>query len=93
MKHHFQSTYHSAIISPQTRYYIPPKFRMDPLNGVNVRDVSIEELQLLFANEAFTCAEYTQYCIDRIEKVKSFESSQLIGMLSSPCLTLQPIDQ
>ena len=64
---------------PRTRYYIPQKFRMDPLNGVDVRNISIRELQVLFTDEAFTCAEYTQYCIERIQKVKSIRTKPLDG--------------
>ncbi|MDI1487403.1 MAG: hypothetical protein OHK93_006672 [Ramalina farinacea] len=56
-------------MSSRTRDYIPQKFLMDLLNRVDVRDIPIRELQVLFAHEVFTCAEYTQYCINRIQKI------------------------
>lgn len=63
-----------TIISrkPKPPKDIPPVFHLPKLNGHELFEVSVDELQHLLSSQAFTSEEYTQFCLDRIQAVNPY---------------------
>lgn len=51
---------------------IPPVFHLPKLNGHDLFEVSVDELQHLLSSQAFTSEELTQQCLDRIQAVNPY---------------------
>ena len=50
----------------------PEAFVQPMLNGHDVFEISVGELQHLLATKAFTSKQYTQYCLDRIQRCNPY---------------------
>lgn len=51
---------------------VPSQARMPELNGYNVDEVTLEELQDHYSKEHFTITEYTAFCLERIRRLNSY---------------------
>lgn len=51
---------------------VPEIFRLEELNGLNLYEVSIAELQDCFSKGRFTSVEYVGFCLDRVRKVNPY---------------------
>jgi amidase len=47
----------------------PTAFKMAKLNGVDLYEITINQIQNCFEHGQFTSADYVRYCLDRIRKV------------------------
>lgn len=50
----------------------PEIFRLEELNGLNLYEVSIADLQDYFSKGQLTSVEYVRFCIDRVYKVNPY---------------------
>ena len=46
---------------------MPSIFELPKLNGHDMFEISVDEIQHLYSSNAFTAVEYTQFCLDRIQ--------------------------
>jgi amidase len=46
---------------------VPQIFHVPKLNGHDMFEITVDELQNFFSTKAFTSEEYTKYCLDRIQ--------------------------
>ena len=51
---------------------VPPVFHLPRLNGHDVFEVSVNELQHYFSSGAFSSEEYTRFCFDRIQAINPY---------------------
>ncbi|KAK3678931.1 hypothetical protein LTR78_001384 [Recurvomyces mirabilis] len=51
---------------------IPKVFELPKLNGHDVFEVSVGELQHLLAIDAFSSKDYTQFCLDRVQRCNPY---------------------
>ena len=58
----------SRSLQPKT----PTIFQLPKLNGYDLFEVTVDELQHLYSSGAFTSEEYTQLCLDRIQAVNPY---------------------
>ena len=67
---YFQSNFASSTArkSP-SQESIPPPFRLEHLNSVDLYEITIPEIQQHYKLGTFTAAEYVQYCLERIRLV------------------------
>lgn len=54
---------------PEPQDDLPSAFRVETYNGLDLYEISVDELQHLLSIGALTSVEYTQFCLDRIQKV------------------------
>ena len=47
----------------------PDAFYLPPYNGIDLFEISVDELQGLFSYGVLSSLQYTQICLDRIQKV------------------------
>lgn len=52
---------------------IPELFQLPELNGINLREVTITQLQQYYTAGKFTSSEYVDFCIEAIQKVSLME--------------------
>jgi hypothetical protein len=50
---------------------IPDIFRLPTLHGVDLFEITVDELQHHFSSRTLTSWEYTRLCLSRIQKVRS----------------------
>lgn len=50
---------------------IPDIFRLPTLHGVDLFEITVDELQHHFSSRSLTSWEYTRLCLNRIQKVRS----------------------
>lgn len=55
-----------------TQQDVPEIFRLEELNGLNLYEVSIAELQEYFSKGQLTSVEYVNFCLDRVRKVNPY---------------------
>jgi amidase len=48
---------------------MPEIFRLPLCNGLDVHEISVDELQHHYATGALSSQEYVSFCLDRIQKV------------------------
>ena len=51
---------------------VPGVFHLPPLNGHELFEITVHEIQHLYSSHAFTAVEYTQFCLDRIQAVNPY---------------------
>lgn len=56
-------------------------FALNPLNGVDMDEITVAEIQDHLSNGIFTSSELTKWTLDRIEKVTHSEKHSLIPTL------------
>ena len=54
---------------------IPAPFVLQKLNGHNVYELSVSQLQHLYSINAFTITEYTQFCLDHIQRTNPYHEA------------------
>lgn len=54
---------------------MPSIFHLPKLNGHDLFETTVDELQHLYSSNAFTAAQYTQFCLDRIQAVNPYLES------------------
>jgi hypothetical protein len=59
-------------------------FALKPLNGVDMEEITVAEIQHHLTTGSFTSSELTEWTLNRIEQVKSFRKKM---PLSEPNLT------
>ncbi|KAK3639748.1 hypothetical protein LTR56_012325 [Elasticomyces elasticus] len=51
---------------------MPKAFHLPKLNGHDMFEITVSELQHLFVSGAFTSKQYTQFCLDRIQRTNQY---------------------
>ena len=62
------------------RDYIPDAFQMESLEGLDLYEVTIGEIQHYLSNGSMTSVEYVDYCLDRIRRVCESHSSLFLHL-------------
>ena len=62
----------------QNNQSVPEPFRLSELNGIDLFEITVDELQHHFASGQLTSQEYTAYCIESIRKVGRLNVQTLI---------------
>lgn len=57
---------------------IPELFRVPKLGGLDVYEISVEQLQAHFEADSFTSVDYVKFCLERIRVVSGQWSSTLL---------------
>ncbi len=57
---------------PSREPEMPQNFRVPPLKGTNVFEISVDELQHHYSTLAFSAEDYTQSCLDRIQATNPY---------------------
>lgn len=65
----------------QTQGDIPKAFHLPVFRGIDLFEISIDELQHHFSSGSLTSWEYTRICLKRIQKVRS----RLVSRPTNPC--------
>lgn len=52
---------------------VPELSQLPELNGIDLREVTITQLQQYYTREKFTSSEYVDFCIEAIQKVPLVE--------------------
>jgi hypothetical protein len=76
----FSSTLHLRLRLPHSQVPTPrpPKitcllsFRLSELKGLDLFEITIEELQRNYQHGSFTSVDYIQFCLDRIQKIDPY---------------------
>ena len=58
--------------TPRTKGFIPAIFHLPNLNGYDLFEITVDELQRLYSAKAFSSEEYTQFCLDRVQAVNPY---------------------
>ena len=78
-----------AFLARQTNQHkidqdeVPAVFRMETLNGCDVYEITIKNLQDFYRMRNFTCVEYVQYCLNRLQKVYVFQTIGVLILISN----------
>ena len=51
---------------------IPHRFRLEELRGLNLYEISVEEIQQSFSEGWFTSVDYVRFCLQRIHSVNPY---------------------
>lgn len=62
----------NPITSATEEQKVPEIFRLEGLNGLDLYEVSIADLQNYFSNGRLTSLEYVKFCLDRVHKVNPY---------------------
>jgi len=73
---------------------IPAVFRLERLQGHDLNEITIEQLQRLFSKastDRLTSVEYVRYCLDRIRKVRTHlcRKAVLVSIVNRADVSLQ----
>ena len=72
-----------------SQQHVPNNFRVQLLNGVDLFEMTIEELQRCLTDLRFTSVECVKFCLQRIHSVRApFLASFISTMLRIPILPL-----
>ena len=64
---------------------VPQNFRVQPLKGVDLFEMTIEELQRCLSDLRFTSVEFVKFCLQRIHSVRApFLASSISTILRIP---------
>ena len=55
----------------QSQQQVPKNFRVQPLKGVEVYEMTIEELQRCLTDCHFTSVDFVKFCLQRIHSVRA----------------------
>ena len=56
----------------KTQPHMPPIFRLPNLKGHDLFEITVDKLQHLYSSGAFSAIEYTQFCLDRIQRINPY---------------------
>ena len=51
---------------------VPRAFHLPRLNGHDMFEITVDEVQHLYSSHAFTAVDYTGFCLDRIQSVNAY---------------------
>ena len=51
---------------------VPRAFHLPSLNGHELFEITVDEIQHLYSSQAFTATDYTQFCLDGIQSVNPY---------------------
>ena len=51
--------------------HVPQKFQVQPLKGVEVFEMTVEELQRCLTDRHFTSVDFVKFCLQRIHSVRA----------------------
>ena len=57
---------------PLSQDHIPQIFHLPKLKGLDLFEITIDELQEHYENDSLTSVGYVQFCLDRIQKIDPY---------------------
>ncbi len=54
-----------------SQQHVPSNFRVQPLKGVELFEMTIEELQRCLTDHRFTSVDFVKFCLQRIHSVRA----------------------